>query len=1335
MSYTTPPTSGSSRNAQFQNGHRPQNSVDLAKQYEVDMIQITRCLFQDVDSQGYKIEKYLSHVRIIEDSKSPSSRPPANSPQSNKKDRFLILSVKSSGRMRLHKGKESSSGIIQIGRSWDFDELTSLELDEQTPTGFICQMGKFYYWEVHTPKERRVWCTTLIENYIKYTNGKVPNLINCSVEYFHLEPLYDSFNNGPNKNTSGSLNYHSTSPKRSTPILTTDATLSPTKSSSRSFTNPQRSPIKTNSPDLTSLKRNLGTPPLNTSPYNFNTSSSNVPKAISITTAALAGTAAAAAATKNGNYEDENKAKLEEEKRKWENQKRIEKEEEEEKRKKQFEAANANELEQRRRQEIEKRRQQELERRKQEELERRRQEQEELDRQLALQEQEEKKKLEKQQELERLRLERENELAYQKDQFRPPRIAQLAKRGPPSNALSEAPSQMSFEYGDESKFQQHNNESIESDISNGINNYLDDYISDDADETKTAPLHLSLPKTRSRANAQLPVIQIYSKKATADGSEVSSSLHTTEEEVNKLLTPTKHLSALENKLDVSLLGGNSNNRSRAFSRVSDIEPDNNDLLEILEELGYDPVVDDSSSIQKKILKELDKLQYNKIQTLTQVTSVTSALKQTINTAFQNCDHVDPILSLFGVELSAFKEDVDYIEIQGQGLQVEATNEKLLVNELNELVHSVEISDLKLQKLLTSKITLGLHNSEIEKILYELYNALLKMSDDNNEDETSGNYQLSKMNALQEKKKIFEGARQKFIANFKACCGKLFESVSLSLTSKLEQIDIKNFDSNFLKTVYIDKLSSLLTINGMILFVKSVSISDYNAILNIFVEAFKPFFQNLFSVISKGLNQQVSILNVSQFSFNSVPSRLIDEKYMHKRGKKDFGKRSLFGTGNDDTANEKSEEENLITSVNQYCSQIINVLSIEQELIKSLFGLSSSSSLSFQNLVKIPLEKRCQEFVTISNFLNTPIESDRIISDETFEIMKQLFDSVFSSTLKIFLSVSKSNMLETPAILCLLKTYSQSLAPTSHEYSYSNFTKLESKVTSIWIKEVDQQTQEIMLTSLHCSVMNYVKAYPIFFNKIHAIVDSLNLVNIPTFGADEKFYGNYYMMWGIIKSALTKGITKLKIEIPIHEGIDNSNDVDANVSIQKHLTLLINYKWIFEEVRNLQEYPKDLSKSIDDLRDQELRLFVASFARQHSIGNIIRLVEDLENLISNNGNPGNLSTYSVENIKNMMANFKGDSFKQEIANISSELKTVLKGRCYNEVDSSQENKFSISIGEQIEKELYNNSMYTMCQLFISTFTKLSSIVDKYYENFEVPVDKYIINFNFKKHYTN
>ncbi|TID30867.1 hypothetical protein CANINC_000556 [Pichia inconspicua] len=1313
MSYNTPPSSGqtyrtsntsmtsgahspgyqsSSKYVQSQlnpsanrsNGHKPTSSMDLAQQYETDMVNIRRSVFKDVDNKGHKIESYISHVRIIEDSKSPNSRPPANSPQSNKKNRFLILSIKTSGRMRLHKAKESSSGI-QIGRSWDFDELTGLELDDEAPTGFICQMGKYYYWEVHTPKERRVWCTTLLENYIKYTNGNIPKLVNCSLEYFHLEGLQQSLEI---KQKSSSL---------TTPMLPA----SPITQQSKSFTNPLRSPSKSASPDLTSLKKDLATSPL-----------SNAAAFVTKSPTAAAATAAAAAklmgSTSNSIQPD------------YVSEVEIRKNDELRKQK---------ELEDKRKLELQKRKQQELERRKKEELERRRNE--ELERRKQETADAEKKaqiiakdatNLGTAQQITSLQLDLE------------PPILSLAKRGQPSQALSEAPSQMSFEYGDENHYHRVNQsvESHNSDMTD-LNNYIDGYAS--GNEEETAPLNLSIPKLRHPENTGDIVFKkpkVPTITTPLDQQSDQDSLKAVEEEINKLITSPESLNVNETTLTVS--SNRKASRARAFSRVeNNDELNDNEIYELLEEIGYDPLTDDSHSLEKKVLKELEKLQYDKIQTLTEVNDVKSILNRSLQMAFNCCNHIDPILSLLSVELSTFKEDVEFIESQGKGLQVGTTNEKLLMNELNEIVHSVEISDRKLSRLINADVDLTLANSELESLLLELYNALRKINDVNNNDNDT-EYHLSKMKALQEKRKIFEGAKNKFITNFKTKAAILFKSVCTSLSSKLALIDSNSFDETFLKTCFIDKATSLMTLCGLISFVKSVSPTDYNDIMDSFISSFDQVLENITTVLLKNFNEEVSKDTVNTFSFIANPVDLFDYSYSLKKPKElSSRKNSPLFSSNNEQKNTPSDQITMAKSIDRHCSELVKLVTLQQELMKNLFGLSSSQESQFSVMVKTELKSRCEKFKDTNDFLNTPIESDREISDQIYEVMRNLFDPVFTSFFKTIVTLSRDRIIDIPAIICTIKSYSGLLAPTCHEFCYNSFTKFEDKMNLIWAKEIDIAIQNINSFKIHCQVVNYVKAYPIFYLKIESVISSLEYVNIEAFGSSQKNYGNYYMLWASIKSALSRNSDLLKLEIPLREQESEDIDIDINISIQKHLTLWINYKWAFEESKSLPEFPKDLLKSIDDARDQELTLFSESFGRQYSIGNIMRLVEDMEDLTKNNENPVNFATYSIENIKSLMLAFKGDSLKQEIANIASELKSLIKGRCYNENKPEFENELSISIAQSIEKDIYNNGMHAMCQLFISTFNKLSMIIEKYYTNFDIPVDKYIINFNFKKHY--
>lgn len=129
-------------------------------------------------------------MRILEFSQYPTSPPPpqARTPQSEK-PRVIIVAVRKSGRVRVHKTKENVNGSFSIGKTWNLDDLAAIEsyTGPNTPPdfrqwagdiGFLVTLGKPYYWEAQTDKEKKFFIASLIKIYGKYTGGRVPSLSN-----------------------------------------------------------------------------------------------------------------------------------------------------------------------------------------------------------------------------------------------------------------------------------------------------------------------------------------------------------------------------------------------------------------------------------------------------------------------------------------------------------------------------------------------------------------------------------------------------------------------------------------------------------------------------------------------------------------------------------------------------------------------------------------------------------------------------------------------------------------------------------------------------------------------------------------------------------------------------------------------------------------------------------------------------------------------------------------------------------------------------------------------------------------------------------------------------
>lgn len=134
------------------------------------------------------LETYITHIRIMEYTSYPSTPPPPETvtPQSEK-PRVIIVAVRKSGRVRMHKSKENANGTFSIGKTWDLNDLTAIESFTSTTvdprkrqyagdTGFTVNIGKPYYWQCQADKEKKFFIASLIKIYSKYTGGKLPEL-------------------------------------------------------------------------------------------------------------------------------------------------------------------------------------------------------------------------------------------------------------------------------------------------------------------------------------------------------------------------------------------------------------------------------------------------------------------------------------------------------------------------------------------------------------------------------------------------------------------------------------------------------------------------------------------------------------------------------------------------------------------------------------------------------------------------------------------------------------------------------------------------------------------------------------------------------------------------------------------------------------------------------------------------------------------------------------------------------------------------------------------------------------------------------------------------------
>ncbi|KAH6647469.1 exocyst complex component Sec3-domain-containing protein [Truncatella angustata] len=163
--------------------------MSRAERFEEEKRRIVESCFNKKDTDGSLLETYITHIRILEYSSYPSQPPPpeAVTPQTEK-PRVIIVAVRKSGRVRMHKSKENVNGTFSIGKTWDLNDLTGIESFTSSTvdprrrqyardTGFTIHIGKPYFWQCQADKEKKFFIASLVKIYSKYTGGRLPELI------------------------------------------------------------------------------------------------------------------------------------------------------------------------------------------------------------------------------------------------------------------------------------------------------------------------------------------------------------------------------------------------------------------------------------------------------------------------------------------------------------------------------------------------------------------------------------------------------------------------------------------------------------------------------------------------------------------------------------------------------------------------------------------------------------------------------------------------------------------------------------------------------------------------------------------------------------------------------------------------------------------------------------------------------------------------------------------------------------------------------------------------------------------------------------------------------
>ncbi|KAI6108443.1 exocyst complex component Sec3-domain-containing protein [Pisolithus croceorrhizus] len=154
--------------------------------------------------------------------------------------------------------------------------------------------------------------------------------------------------------------------------------------------------------------------------------------------------------------------------------------------------------------------------------------------------------------------------------------------------------------------------------------------------------------------------------------------------------------------------------------------------------GYDWASDDmfdrkstrgaADLVEARLLDELTALEKANIHSFLESDDRVHLVTKYLDEALSEVDAIDSLLSSYKIHLNAVGDDISFIQSQRRGLQVHTQNQRALLNELENLLQTVQVSDEALHTLAQESLEKPSGIQRLEEAATELYKALQASQD-------------------------------------------------------------------------------------------------------------------------------------------------------------------------------------------------------------------------------------------------------------------------------------------------------------------------------------------------------------------------------------------------------------------------------------------------------------------------------------------------------------------------------------------------------------------------------------------------------------------------------
>lgn len=1259
------------------------------------------------------LESYITHVRIIEDAHYPSTRPPPE-PSSSKKNRTIIISVRKSGRVRVHKARENANGTFQIGKTWNLDELTQIENDVAVPTGFIMVMGKPYYWNTNSQREKTVFMNSTIRIFSKYTGGKSPNLVgfdnitspgpsspstfsapsprlpaktgSFQDAHMHAPPIPQS---PPVPNISGRRPSIG-STQRSVPQLKSSAPVGSTAPTPPAPTQPLRTgpssvPHKDPSPPQAAPKMRAEEFPRQAAPLATAAGAAALVAGSAAAAVASAPTVPSIVTTQVTNSPPKQASS-------FQGQPPV-------------------------------------------------------------------------QTQSKAHFQESSQFPTRSDS--PPKASvpvpaptlaapTLAPTQPqiPTIILNNDPSQrpVSFASSVRDSLDAKNNSASQdksADVQGIPEQESEESLRDLADNV--------IYDTTNNHRSSIQGIKVFARKGREAEDHEEKKPKTAgikfqiqeEDGTNGTLNDNEVFEDSEDEKPASEEDAqqdpenedNQDASSLSNKGLSFMAPRNAYIVEeTLEELNWTGRTD-AKTLELNISHEIAELEAQNLHNVVDLDDKLDELHNSMASAINECEKLDTVLAFFSVQLGSFGDEIAHIEGQGEGLQVQTRNQKVLWTELNNILHTVSLPSEALAALETHGFNKTSDIATIEKVLVDLYNAVKAVKSSGNE---GGGEFLGTMRALKEKRHIYEQAAAEFMSKYKAFLDKQVSSAVASAENAIVQ-PLANNEPKFVTLE--DKIfQELCPTSSITLFVKEIDDLNYFSLLRSYQQKVKPYYDEAaaayFIKWKRNIGQidKYSDLFVSkepgEVSMSTQVKTSLKRSGTLARLKshtefKDKGERhgSVAGITNNNTAQAENALIANIAKPTPVCGYLVRNLEViksificQQELLVTIFHLSSFAVSKYPEYVKsspapIRLSKSPQLYERVFD-----IDSDRGKAQDLLNAMNEVFSPLQDRMVKFFSEVLDQSSASCPGVLTAIDVMKKELEVSNQDYLNQLLNRLYDKLVSVWNQYISKQIAHIGGTMISSKKRTgpvfFIKIFPAFCKRIEQEIKlelppSVDINELGVRAIVDKSYDQLGKTMIHTLQRAAKESQNVTGQRPGGANVQNAqgdavNDYEDKELLNYHIFMIENMTLMsegLEPVERNNEVLSNLCRLSQHTSRREIDLYV-DLVMHRPVGKFRAFVDDVEQVYKKNptDNPATKPGLNRSALKKLLLGYDVKELRKGLENLRKRVE-----KHFSDMEEGITNRSDPAFQKRLVAKIWK---FTEAR-YVTLFNKLSMICQRHY----------------------